>query len=85
MPEMRSIVAHRYGQRELSQGELFFCEPKHVVTLIALKRAVLVEHYEELKTRELTADEPASTYRTRAMAGTLHTKRRKSSGKQESV
>jgi len=84
MPEMRSTVAHRYGQRELSQGELFFCEPKHVVALIALKRAVLVEHYEELKTRDLSADEP-STYHTRTMAGTLHTKRRKSSSKQEAV
>lgn len=43
MPQMETKVAHRYGGRELSVGDKFEAEDRHVRVLIAQGKAMLVD------------------------------------------
>jgi hypothetical protein len=48
MPEMICTKRHTYAGRELSEGDRFAVEQRHVVIELGLGRAVLAEHHEEV-------------------------------------
>lgn len=64
MPEMVSVSQHRYDGRDLVAGDPFHADQRHVLALIKLGRARLVEHHEDLDAYEKKAEPVEDGYAT---------------------